>query len=280
MTGYSLGSYGFIAQEKMQDQPLCLLDLGVERRFEETYFFDNRTRPPYGGYLFQYTLKGRGIYEKKDNRHFLEEGDAFMIKMPEDSRYYLPHEADGCWEFFFLHFDGPAAGPFYEAILEQTGPVLRLSVDLPPIRLFFQLFDSCRRHGALELYEGGEFLYRFLSQLLRYLEAPADGGSPLLRQARSYLKEYSAVISGIGEAAEACHVSQEHLTRCFKRETGQTPLQYLTKLRLENALFLLLNTDDTVDTIARSCGFLNGNYFAKVFRRYLQCSPEEYRKRS
>ncbi|MBQ7840709.1 MAG: helix-turn-helix transcriptional regulator [Lachnospiraceae bacterium] len=99
-------------------------------------------------------------------------------------------------------------------------------------------------------------------------------------QAGDYLRRHTATISGIGQLAAACHVSQEHLTRCFKKEIGQTPLQYLTRLRLENALFYLLNTDDSIGLIAKNCGFLNGNYFAKVFRRYLNCSPEEYRRRN
>lgn len=290
MMEYSFGNYGFLTREKMREQPLILLDLGVERRCRETYDWDNLKRPAYGGYLFQYTLKGCGIYEADGKKYLLKEGCAFFIKMPENSRYYLPCtpqdfelyrdlSADAGWEFFYLHFDGPAALPFYQTVRDTAGPVFSLSPALSPVRLFLQLFDSCKRYGSLELYEGGEFLYRFLSQLLRPLEMPADGGSALIRQASAYFKSHFSSLSGIGEAAEACGVSQEHLTRCFKRETNRTPLQYLTGLRLENALFLLLNTNDSIEAIAKSCGFLNGNYFAKVFRRHLQCSPEEYRRR-
>lgn len=292
MIEYTFGSYGFLNQEKMESPPLLLLDLGVERRCKEPYFWDNSNRPSYSGYLLQFTLKGGGIYEKEGEREPIREGQGFFAKMPENSRYYLPSAAcprtadpalNGAfseeWEFFFLHFDGPAALPFYQTLLNLSGPVFSLSPDSPPVRLFFRLFDRCRQ-GSLERYEGGEFLYRFLSRLLQTLEAPADGGSFLLKQAQSYLKGHFATLSGIEEAARYCGVSQEHLTRCFSRETGQTPLRYLTGLRLEQGLFLLLNTDDSIDAVAKACGFLNGNYFAKVFRRYLQCSPESYRKRN
>lgn len=291
MIEYSFGNYGFLPRGSMEAPPLVLLDLGVERRSHEAYHFENADRTSYGGYLLQYTLKGCGIYEtgapaNPSERCRLETGRGFFSRMPENSRYYLPPSGispkspDCGWEFFYLHFDGPAALPFFETIRALTGPVFSLPPSSPPIALFFSLFERLDRRETLALYEGSEFLYRFLTRLLRSLEAPSAEGSQLVRQAASYFKDHFASLSGIGEAARACHVSQSHLTRVFHEETGQTPLQYLTRLRIEQGLFLLLNTGDSIESIAVTCGFLNGNYFAKVFRRYLGCSPEEYRKRN
>lgn len=313
MIDYTFGNYGFLPQGKMKDQPLILLDLGIERRCRENYLFDNAKRRAYGGYLLQYTLRGCGVYETQGSAftiygaskagaacgaddagpfqnssasYALPPGKGFFSRMPEESRYYLPFgEPSGKsrqeeWEFFYLHFDGPAAAPFFETMRALTGPVFSLGQNRPPVYLFFRLFEQCRRQHSLPLYEGGEFLYRFLTALLRELEAPDAEGSALICRASDYLKSHFATVSGIGEAARACQVSQEHLTRIFRAETGQTPLQYLTRLRIEHGLFLLLNTNDSIEKIAAACGFLSGNYFAKVFRRYLDCSPEEYRQRN
>lgn len=63
MISYQFGNFGFLKEESLPDAPLFLMDTGVERRSEEAYFFDNRTRPAYEGYLLQYTLKGCGIYQ-------------------------------------------------------------------------------------------------------------------------------------------------------------------------------------------------------------------------
>lgn len=281
MMGYTYGNYGFIRHEKMENPPLFLNDLGLEYRTDTSYSFDNKNRHSYGGYLFQYTLSGCGVYEDAAGIHLLPEGHAFFSKIPEDSRYYLPREKEGAhWELFYLHFYGPAADSFFQTIRSLAGPVIALPGDHPAVRLFFRLYESCQSENGLALYEGAELLYRFLTQVLRTLESPSAEGSALILQACAYLKKHAATASGISEAANACQVSQEHLTRCFKKETGQTPLQYLTRLRLENALFYLLNTEDSINEIARCCGFSNGNYFAKVFRKYLKCSPEEYRKRN
>lgn len=289
MISYPFGNFGFLKEETLPQPPLFLMDMGVERRFEEPYFFDNRTRPAYEGYLLQYTLKGSGVYQNGEKRYDLPPGYGFFIRMTQEGRYFLPDQngapfcpdsgaASGEWEYFYLHFTGAAAEPFFEAIQKIAGPVFFLPAMSPPFSSFFRFFQKCRDTRPAP-YEGGEFLYGFLCRLLRTLEAPSEKGSLLIQRALRYFQENFSSLSGVGEAADFCSVSQEHLTRIFKKETGQTPLQYLTRLRMENALFLLLNTSDSVASIARACGFENGNYFARVFRRYVNCSPEQYRQR-
>lgn len=289
MISYQFGNFGFLREGALSEPPLFLMDTGVERRFGESYFFDNRTRPAYEGYLLQYTLKGCGVYQTGQQSWSLPRGHGFFIRMTQEGRYFLPDingspfcpgssPASGEWEYFYLHFTGAAAAPFWETIQNNTGPVFSLSPKSPPVARFLRFFQKCSSSRLLP-YEGGEFLYGFLCSLLRALEAPSEGNSPLVQRACSYFQEHFSTLSGIGEAADFCCVSQEHLTRLFKKETGQTPLQYLTRLRIENAVFLLLNTSDSVASIARACGFENGNYFARVFRSYLNCPPEQYRRR-
>ena len=274
---YVFENYGFLQQGKMKNAPAFLLDLGVERRTDSSYFFDNAKRPGYAGYLLQYTLKGEGIFEQDGVQTIIKEGYAFLSKMPEQSKYYY-HSSE--WDFFYLHFDGPAILPFYESILDQCGNVFKIPVDHSTITLFFHLFHECTQSSSLPLYVGGEFIYRFLSQLLRYLEMPTGEDYPFLKKAQEYILENFALLSGIREVAAYCQVSHEHLSRSFQKETGQTIIAYLTRIRLEHSLSLLLNTSSSCDFIARACGFRSGNYFAKVFRKYLHCSPEEYRHRN
>lgn len=277
---YFYGNYGFIQHEKMQNQPLVLLDMGLEHRQLEHYYFDNNRRAPYSGYLLQYTLQGFGIYESQSlhsHKHILTEGMGFFSHIPEASCYYLPDTDEG-WTFFYLHFDGPAAKSFYDTLLALCGPTFSLSLNSPAVSLFLRLFEQSRQQKTLGLYEGGEFLYRFLSQLLREIESPSQATSSLVTSAKTYIDSHFQSLEGIHEVADLCQVSHEHLSRCFHKETGHTLQQYLTKLRVEHALYLLLNTNASIGEIAVSCGFQNGNYFAKVFKKFLQCTPEEYRR--
>ena len=57
-----------------------------------------------------------------------------------------------------------------------------------------------------------------------------------------------------------------------------TVMQYMTQERLERAKRLLEETDFLIQDISRSVGYLDENYFVKVFRKRFRLSPSEYRK--
>ena len=93
---YNRGIFGVLNQDDMEEQPLVLLDGGVERRCGEAYDFINDSRPGYEGFLFQYTLLGEGVYEKNGFRHAVGRGRGFLIQFPEKSRYFLFRETRPC----------------------------------------------------------------------------------------------------------------------------------------------------------------------------------------
>ena len=70
----------------------------------------------------------------------------------------------------------------------------------------------------------------------------------------------------------------DHFRRCFKREVGKTPLQYLISLRLERAHQLLSEEHRfSIEAIASACGFSDVYYFSKAFKKCVGLSPLAYR---
>jgi hypothetical protein len=63
----------------------------------------------------------------------------------------------------------------------------------------------------------------------------------------------------------------------FKDVTTVGFKEYVTKLRLVEAKHLLLNTDTNICEIASAVGYTNVYQFYKVFNRYTQMSPADYR---
>ena len=71
----------------------------------------------------------------------------------------------------------------------------------------------------------------------------------------------------------------DYLRRCFKAETGKTPLQHLTDMRLNYAKGLLKQeTFSSVVDVAEKCGFKDSFYFSRLFKQYYGVSPLNYRK--
>lgn len=88
--------------------------------------------------------------------------------------------------------------------------------------------------------------------------------------------EYSDLES-ISYLAKKLNVTSEYFCRLFKHELGMSPGQYLTDLRIQSAMYDLLNTDENLEKIAQKNGFSNANYFGKSFKKRVGKTPLQYR---
>src|SRR5205807_448806 len=80
-----------------------------------------------------------------------------------------------------------------------------------------------------------------------------------------------------GLAAHAA-MSRSSFAKRFTTIVGEPPLTYLTRLRIQKGARLLRSTAQSVAEIARSIGYETEPSFRKAFRRWIGCSPAEYRR--
>ncbi len=82
----------------------------------------------------------------------------------------------------------------------------------------------------------------------------------------------------IKDETQKLGVSSDYMRHCFKEETGLTPLEYLTKIRITQAKrHLRQNRFYSVGEIAFLCGFSDSYYFSRVFKKHTGVSPQKYR---
>jgi transcriptional regulator GlxA family with amidase domain len=103
--------------------------------------------------------------------------------------------------------------------------------------------------------------------------------SELTRLALEIIKNRYSEGINIFEVASTLGVSQEHLIRKFTQEVGATPGHSLTRIKIENAVRLLSQTDMSLDEVAKRVGYSNGNYLSKTFHQHTGISPSEFRRR-
>lgn len=72
-------------------------------------------------------------------------------------------------------------------------------------------------------------------------------------------------------------VSNSYFSSVFKKEAGQSFITYLTDYRMEQALRLILETNEKSYEIAEHVGYVDANYFSYVFKRKFGMSPSKYR---
>lgn len=80
------------------------------------------------------------------------------------------------------------------------------------------------------------------------------------------------------QLADIASCSRGHFHRQFHHATGETPLKYLSRHRMELALQYLRQTQWPIKTIAAKSGFHDPLYFSRCFRKAFHCSPVEARK--
>jgi AraC family transcriptional regulator len=100
-----------------------------------------------------------------------------------------------------------------------------------------------------------------------------------IRRVTDYIRANLAADLAIGELAAQAGLSSFHFARVFRRETGETPHQFVTRLRLEEAARLLRATDHPVLQIAIAVGFENASHFSVQFKRGYGVTPLAYRLR-
>ncbi|MGB9802782.1 response regulator transcription factor [Desulfofundulus sp.] len=91
-------------------------------------------------------------------------------------------------------------------------------------------------------------------------------------------KNYTKPIT-LTQIARQVHLSPAYLSRLFKQRTGQSFIEYLTEVRLNEAKALLLTGEETIDQIAGKVGFSNNSYFTAVFKKREGVTPSEFRQR-
>jgi AraC-like DNA-binding protein/mannose-6-phosphate isomerase-like protein (cupin superfamily) len=82
----------------------------------------------------------------------------------------------------------------------------------------------------------------------------------------------------VTKLAKMANTSERHFARLFRQATGNSPIDYLLKLRLRHAAKLLEQDTSNISEIAALCGFKDSNYFSKKFSEAYQMSPSQHRK--
>ncbi|MDQ0199127.1 AraC family transcriptional regulator [Neobacillus ginsengisoli] len=101
--------------------------------------------------------------------------------------------------------------------------------------------------------------------------------SPIIKRAIRYIKENHQKSILLEEIAHHCHLSRFHFSHLFKKEAGISVMDYLNKVKIDQAVFYLETTDLSIQEIANQVGFKDANYFSRLFKKYMQFTPTEYR---
>lgn len=136
--------------------------------------------------------------------------------------------------------------------------------------------DNKRMHMDLYLETQG-ILSQLMSRFFANKKDKIRSTDQRICKCLSYIHENIDQTIHLEQLADLSCLTIDHMIRIFKKETGNTPLQYIIAKKIERAQLLLLTTDKSVRDIALDLSIDNISYFTRLFKCIVGVTPGEYR---
>jgi len=273
------GTFGFRFSSPDHLAMCSLFAVGRDEVLSSAYRWDGYARKDGPLLLFQYTFEGEGIFESGAKTYRVDSGRAFMAEIPGDHRYYFPEDGS-YWSFIFILMRPSLIFPNWQEAKSRLGEAPYLPAASRPVRLLQDIWEQANDGRITEPFTASSFVYQFVSELCRFAATPhgeREHWPEKVRLAARYIDaNYHNMIS-LDQLSDALGLSKYHLLRTFAAAVGQTPSEYLNRVRTEQAMRLLRQTDLSIERIAERVGYSGGSYFIKVFRRMTGLTPGRFR---
>jgi AraC-like DNA-binding protein len=250
--------------------------LGYERREETSYDWHGLKRGEREFILWQHTVSGRGrlIYEGKE--YDLHPGDAMLVHIPHEHRYFFPEDADH-WEFVYIIFRGLECIRICKEAEKANGPIIKNSDKSESLKCAGKIFSEAVSENS-DGYKLSALAYQFCISLFAEIGPGKTEARPQsIDKAVKYALEHFEEPIGVDEMSEAAGLSRYHFSREFKKYMEMPPANFVKKLRLEKAVNLLQSGTIPVYAVAEQCGFDSSSYFCRAFLKEFGMSPKVFR---
>lgn len=162
--------------------------------------------------------------------------------------------------------------------------------DLSCLSSIRKIIDVNINHAACYELLTKSYLYELWAELYKkYVNAnpsfeperPISLDELRVNQAIDFMEENYMKNISLDDIAGSIHISKSECCRCFKRVVHNSPIEYLIRFRiLEASRRILTGTigSYSMSDLAESVGFNSTSYFTKLFKKYMNYTPTEYRR--
>ncbi|MBP3605138.1 MAG: helix-turn-helix domain-containing protein [Clostridia bacterium] len=228
-------------------------------------------------YFLAAMLEGEAVFESdRGEKHRIKKGDLLFIPQGAKYRSFWGETRENV--YISVHFDFEPMAGFCDP---ETLPLQKVSIEnaqdlAEDLLCAYRLFEKSTEDRLMAL----SIFYAALSSILPHLKrAPLPANDRRLSPATDHIRTHLDEDTPAATLASLCHMSEPNLYLLFRRQLGETPVEYKNRLRIERAQQLLLAYPDMpIEQVADATGFESAAYFRRRFKEALGKSPREYRK--
>lgn len=242
-------------------------------------------------------LKGKGHFIINDEKVLVSEGNVLILNPGTYHRSIpdSPHTLTECY-LAFTDVDFVNAPPNFFPFFHGQKMLGKL-----PERVKKEIFQLCcsidresqsRNPGRYFMLKA--YLIQVICLLLRFdrqeeiadqhclagYEFKSPNKKYVVQQIMKYMENHYKEKISLDQIAENMYLSPFYISKLFKSETGDTPINYLISLRMEKAKELLnQNSTLSIQEAAAAVGYEDAYHFSKLFKKYYGLSPLYYKAR-
>ena len=263
------------------DNPLVVTAVG-HYRVEKTWKIFTKRRLGRKDFQILYIASGKAQFFFDGEEHILSKGNVVLF-LPDQPQMYFLYAKDKP-ETYWVHFTGRDA----LSVLEQFNIPTDRNVSFVGSSQDFQwMFTQMirelrmRRHGYQQMLELNlKSLLLMIDRALNDEENISTQKLDEIEKAVHYFNQNFNKDISIEQYARDNFMKPSVFIQLFKKSTNQTPMQYITSLRIASAINLMSDKHYNISQIAAAVGYGNPLYFSRVFHKKTGLSPTEYRKKA
>ena len=229
-----------------------------------------------------YCVQGKGYYTL-DGHTFTLNPNQYVIVPATDKPLVYWSDTEDPWSIYWVHFTSDALQAFNRAyhIVPEQGPQY-IPHNEKGIRIWEEMYENLSRGYSPEnLMNTNLCLYHLIATFVFSQQQNQNSSYPekaIIRETIDYMKNNLDKTIRIEDFADLNKYSVSHFSKLFRLTTGMSPIQYFIHLKMQKACQLLYTEDSRVKQIAALLGYDDPYYFSRLLKKYMNNSPETYRK--
>ncbi|WP_346697570.1 AraC family transcriptional regulator [Catenibacillus scindens] len=241
---------------------------------------------PSGFPLYQWIqcVQGCGTLHINGTQYTIRPGQG-MFLWPDQPHSYQSAVLEKPWVVHFICFKGSGIETLLkDTQLGQSGVFTLNEPDMITAKLK-QIHNSDFIPTIFTFIHLSESLYDLLLHLM--IHTTKNSGTSLSVQNQriapvvTYIHQHYSEPLFLDSLAELCGFSQEYLCQLFKKATGMRIFEYIQRTRIKYSKKLLMDMPNLPSrVIGEMCGFNSSSYFNRIFKKFEQISPGEFRRQN
>lgn len=112
---------------------------------------------------------------------------------------------------------------------------------------------------------------------MQYDESDKYQKKHIIKQVQELVNKELGIDTSVKSIADRVYLHPVYLSKLYKSETGESLGDYIIRMRMEKAVYMLKSTNKKIYEITTELGYQNPQYFSKIFKKHYGCTPNEFR---